>query len=84
MLQETIQEYRTSCADILIHEGVPNPESLNLTSNGKHQILIFDDLALSLNNDPKICDLMIFSARKANLSVITISQNMFQGSKFGK
>lgn len=83
LLQETIQEYKSACEEILIHEGVPNPETLNLTSNSSHKIIIFDDLALSVNNDPKICELMIFSARKANLSIITISQNMFQNSKFG-
>ena len=83
MLQETIQDYRSACEEILVYEGVPNAETLNLTSNSSHKILIFDDLALSVNNDPKICELMIFSARKANLSIITISQNMFQNSKFG-
>ena len=84
LLSETIQQYRSACQDILIHEGIPETENLNLSSNGPHQILIFDDLALTLNNDPRICDLMIFSSRKSNLSIITISQNIFQGSKFGK
>lgn len=83
LLQETIQDYRSACEEILVHEGVPNAETLNLTSNSSHKILIFDDLMAAINNDPKMCELMIFSARKANLSIITISQNMFQNSKFG-
>ena len=50
LLKETIQEYREVCKGILIHEGIPNTDSLDLRSNGQHQILIFDDLALRYGN----------------------------------
>ena len=36
-----------------------------------------------LDDDQRVADLTVFSARKANLSIITISQNIFQNSKFG-
>lgn len=83
LLKETIENYKAACQDIKVHEGIPDPDILNLSSDSPHQIIIFDDLALGINNDPKICELMIFSSRKANLSVITITQNMFQNSRYG-
>ena len=58
-------------------------DDLSLSSNSIHKILIFDDLAMTLGDDQRVADLMVFSARKANLSIITISQNIFQNSKFG-
>ena len=83
LLSESLSMYRTCCPKIQIFEGLIDPSALHLYSTIHQKLIIFDDMAFQLFDDPRINDLMVFSARKANFSSIIITQNLYQSSRFG-
>ena len=59
---------------IIFHRGLLKMYELNP---------VFDDLFMEVNNSAAVQELFVFSARKANISVIFITQNLFESGKHG-
>ena len=79
---ETIKKLKAISEDVIIHEGfLSTPENLVKTTD-EPSIVIFDDLFEEAANSQTFCHFMIFSARKANMSVIMTSQNLFSKGKY--
>ena len=64
--------------DISYHKGIPNLETIK---NSKPNIIILDDLMLELKNDENIKNLFIKGSHHLKISVIYITQNIFQTDK---
>ena len=53
MLEDTIQDYRNSSPNCLIHEGLPNVTKMGLTENNDHKII--GKLYLLMSMQSKFC-----------------------------
>ena len=77
--------YEEIANQVTLVEGLPDPVATDdMCSDGKHSLLILDDLMTELN-ESKICqDYFILKSHHNNCSVIWVSQNMFLPGKYSR
>ena len=76
--------YKQSQKDIIFHYGLPTSEEMKnyiASFQGKHFILILDDLMDQLVHSDTIRDILTKKAHHGNFSVISILQNLFPQGK---
>ena len=68
--------------DIRFVEGLPSSEDVdNLTSDGRHHVIILDDVMQKVVQSPEMALLFTQGCHHKNLSVIFITQNLFAQGK---
>jgi len=70
--------------DIDFHEGVPTEETINNFADGKHNIIIVDDLMEQVVKNQQIQHLFTRGSHHRNLTVIYLNQNMFSQGKYAR
>merc|ERR1719468_524027 len=78
ILGTTFNDYKEACPEIQIIEGLFNPEDIRISENSPHMLIIYDDCYSQVAENHNIYILQTFTARKANISTIIITQNPFQ------
>ncbi len=80
--RQFIEKLRTVCNFIEIVEGLPDMESLNLSSDkSSHKLLVMDDLMQQAFGSNKILELVTSTSHHSNISVVIICQSIFLPSK---
>ena len=64
--------------NIVFHEGLPTESLIDDYANGEHILIVLDDLMNSVLNSEMAEKLFVQSCHHKGLSVIYISQNMYQ------
>ena len=77
--QDLFEDMEEKVPGITFHEGLPNSDTLNdISTNGKHNIIVIDDLAHQLVKSSEMEVLFTQGCHHKKFSVIYITQNMFQ------
>ena len=78
MYQGLFENMLATIPGLQIHAGLPAQETLqNLASNGKHNLVVLDDLQADIAQSPQIEKLFTQLAHHLNLSVVFLAQNLF-------
>jgi GTPase SAR1 family protein len=77
--QKTFEVLERELSFITFHEGLPDPEYLK--NSGVHRLFVLDDLLQECVDSPDIRKIFTQGCHHNNLSVIFISQNLFQQGK---
>ena len=68
--------------NIIMHEGLPTQELIEQTcSNGKHNVIIIDDLIDQMVKSPDMELLLTQGCHHKNFSIIYLTQNLYQSGK---
>lgn len=68
--------------NLTMHEGLPTRDMLDaVASNGKHNLIIIDDLMEVFLGDQNMQDLLTKLCHHKNFSVVYLLQNLYQGGK---
>ena len=66
---------------IEFHEGLASSDKIDEFADGKHNLIILDDLASDVSNSSEAEQLYTRGSHHKNLSVIYINQNLYQQGK---
>lgn len=81
--QRKFEEMQQTIPNIQFFDGLPTKENLESWSlDGKHRILVLDDLMSSAEKDTNTLDLFTKHSHHMNFSVFFIVQNLFSGGKY--
>lgn len=76
--QPTYDKMKNEIPNITFHEGIPSLEELQMYSDGKSTIVIFDDLAHMFIKNPEMEVLMVRECHHNKITCIVINHNIFQ------
>ena len=76
--QHLYDEMEKSISSIQFHDGLPTEEFIYQFADGKHTLIVFDDLMNSCLNSDMVERLFVQSCHHKNLSIIYITQNLYQ------
>ena len=77
--QDLFEDMEENIPNMTFQEGLPNVDTLNaIANNGKHNVIVIDDLAHQLVKSPAMEVLFTQGCHHKKFSVIYITQNMFQ------
>ena len=71
-------DMEASVPNIQFHEGLPNEKLIDEYADGKHTLIVLDDLMNSVLNSELVERLFVQSCHHKGLSVVYITQNMYQ------
>ena len=80
--QNLYEEMEQIIPNLEFHEGLPSQSKINeLTQDMNHNLVILDDLALSVTKSSDMEQLFCQTSHHRNLSVIFLTQNLFHSCK---
>ena len=79
--QPLFDEMKKSLPNIMFHEGLPSQEDIERFANGRHRLIVIDDLMHSVGSNTNIELLFTQGCHHRKLSVIYITQNLYQQGK---
>ena len=79
--QPLFEEMEANIPNITLHQGLPDQTDIETFSNGKHKLVCLDDLMHKVVNDENMELLFTQGCHHRRMSVIFISQNVFQQEK---
>ena len=80
--QPLFEEMEKSIQGLQLHDGLPTKEMLQeISSNGKHNLLVIDDLIDQMVKSPDMELMLTQGCHHKNFSVIYLTQNLFQSGK---
>ena len=83
--QPLFDEMERNVSNITFHQGLPSQSELDdFTADGQHKLLIADDLYHSIIQSPLMELLFTQSCHHKQLSLIVVSQNVFQSGKHSR
>ena len=75
------EEMEANIPNITLHQGLPDQTDIETFSDGKHKLVCLDDLMHRVVNDENTELLFTQGCHHRRMSVIFISQNVFQQGK---
>lgn len=81
--QPLFDQMQTDIANFTLHEGLPGKEQI-ADFDGKHSLIVLDDLMHLVGQSSEMELLFTQGCHHRNLSVIFITQNIFQRAKFSR
>ena len=83
--QPLFDEMQSHIPNFTLHEGLPSEEDIeNFTLKQKHSLIVLDDLMHKVGKSPEMELLFTQGCHHRNLSVIFLTQNIFQQAKFAR
>ena len=80
--QSLYNDMEKTIPNLILHEGLPTSEFMDeIASNGKHNLIIIDDLIDRMVKSPEMELLLTQGCHHKNFSVIYLTQNVFQQGK---
>ena len=80
--QSLFDKMEKDIPNFTLHEGLPSKEDIeNFSAKQKHSLIILDDLMIQVGQSPEIERLFTMGCHHRKLSVIYLTQNIFQQSK---
>ncbi len=64
-------------SDIIFHEGLPTADNINQFADGKHNIIVLDDLMADIVKNEEMQHLFTRDSHHKNLTVLFLTQNAF-------
>jgi hypothetical protein len=75
--QELFNEMEHSIPNIFFHRGIPSYNEIEEFADGKHNMIVLDDLMTECVNNQEVANLFVQGAHHKKLSIIYLNQNMF-------
>ena len=82
--QPLFESMEKEIENIEFHEGLPLENTLDEYADGKHLLIVLDDLMNSVLNSELAEKLFVQSCHHKGFSVVYISQNLYQKGKFSR
>lgn len=83
--QPLFGEMKERIPNFSLHEGLPSREDIdNFTVSGCHTLLVLDDMMDKVSVSSEMRDIFTMGCHHRKLSVIFITQNIFQKAKFAR
>lgn len=83
--QDLFDEMQTRIPHFTLHQGLPSKEEIeNFSMNQKHSLIVLDDLMHLVGQSPEMELLFTQGCHHRKLSVIFITQNIFQQGKHSR
>ena len=75
---------RTLAIPFLTHQGIPSKETLEQWSNGKHFIIVMDDLQQVCERNREAADMFTVGSHHMNFSLIYLCHQIFNKASFSR
>ena len=71
------EEMKHSVKNLILHQGVPTREEMEQWAQGKHFILVLDDLQQVCEKDKEVAEMFTVGSHHLNFSLIYLCHNIF-------
>ena len=72
-------EMKHTIKSLILHKGVPSPEQIEQWAQGKHFIVVLDDLQQVCEKDREVAEMLTVSSHHLNFTLIYLVRVVFQG-----
>ena len=77
-------EMKDSVKELILHQGVPSREQMEEWAQGRHFILVLDDLQQVCENKRDVAEMFTVGSHHLNFSVIYLCHNIFGRGQFAR
>ena len=71
------EEMKHFVGNLILHQGVPTQEEMEQWAQGKHFILVLDDLQQACEKDKEVAEMFTGGSHHLNISLIYLCHNIF-------
>ena len=75
-------EMKHSVKGLVLHQGVPSQEQIEQWAQGKHFILVLDDLQQVCEKDREVAEMFTVGSHHLNITLIYLCHNIFSKGFF--
>lgn len=80
----SFEQMKSTVRGLILHQGVPTRDDMEKWAQGKHFILVMDDLQQVCEDDKTIAEMFTIGSHHLNFTLIYLCHNIFGRAQFSK